>query len=86
MISRSALERLKDLGIDFSGVPYCAAEMRLPTVLSGLGFRCGRLSFPFYRYRPAWSEEEINLNKDGGIFHPVKALTSIETCCDSLNA
>ena len=79
LISRFVLERLKDLKIDFSGTPYCVAEMRLPTVLTDLGFKCGRLNFPFYRYRPVWSEEEISSNEDEGIFHPVKTLISAET-------
>jgi len=78
MISRSALERLRELKIDFSGEPFCTAEMRLPTVLTAVGFRCGKLRFPFYRYRPIWSEEEIRSIEDGGIFHPVKTLTSEE--------
>jgi len=78
LISRSALERLAELKINFAGEPYCFAEMRLPTVLTALGFKCGRLNFPFYRYRPVWSEEEIHRNKDAGIFHPVKTLTSAE--------
>lgn len=78
IISRRALEKLKKLGIDFAGIPYCQAEMRLPTVLTAMGFRCGKLDFPFYRYRPMWSEEEIYSNEDVGIFHPVKILTSKE--------
>jgi len=78
LISRRVLQRLEELEIDFSGEPYCFAEMRLPTVLTALGFRCGKLNFPFYRYRPVWSEEEICFNEDSGIFHPVKTLTSLE--------
>jgi hypothetical protein len=78
MISRSALERLRELKIDFSGEPFCTAEMRLPTVLTALGFRCGKLKLPFYRYRPIWSEEEIRSVEDGDFFHPVKTLTSEE--------
>jgi hypothetical protein len=79
LISRRVLERLEELEIDLSGAPYCIDEMRLPTVLTALGFRCGKLNFPFYRYRPVWSEEEIFSNEDAGIFHPVKTLTSAET-------
>lgn len=71
-VSRRCLEGLKKLGIDFSGAPYCQNEMRLPTLLSALGFRCGKLDFPFVRYRPEWSMKEILLNEDAGIFHPVK--------------
>jgi hypothetical protein len=72
LISRRCLERLQQLRIDFSGAPYCQNEMRLPTILSALGFRCGRLDFPFVRYRPEWSRNEILANADAGIFHPVK--------------
>jgi len=79
LISRRVLERLEELEIDLSGTPYCIDEMRLPTVLTALGFRCGKLNFPFYRYRPVWSEKEIFSNKDAGIFHPVKTLTLTET-------
>lgn len=78
MISRSALEKLADLKIDFSGTPYCYAEMRLPTILTALGFKCGQLNFPFYRYRPTWPEKEIFSNENTGIFHPVKELTYVE--------
>lgn len=79
LVSRRALEKLEKLKIDFSGTPYCVAEMRLPTVLTAIGFRCGKLDFPFCRYRPMWSEEEIQSNEDAGIFHPLKKLTSAET-------
>jgi hypothetical protein len=72
MISRRCLERLRKLRIDFSGEPYCHCEMRLPTILTALGFKCGRLDFPFIRYRPEWSWSEIVINEDAGIFHPVK--------------
>ena len=78
LISRAVLERLSELKIDFSGEPYCFAEMRLSTIITALGFKCGRLNFPFYRFRPVWSEKEIFSNENAGIFHPVKALTSIE--------
>jgi hypothetical protein len=79
LISRRCLERLKELGIDFSGAPYCQEEMRLPTVLTALGFRCGKLDFPFVRYRPAWPVKEILANEDAGVFHPVKELVPTET-------
>jgi hypothetical protein len=52
--------------------------MRLPTILTSLGFRCGRLDFPFIRYRPEWSMNEIFANEDAGIFHPVKRPVSAE--------
>ena len=78
LISRRCLERLRELKIDFSGSPYCQNEMRLPTVLLALGFKCGRLDFPFVRYRPELSWDEIISNQDSGIFHPVKRLTPLE--------
>ena len=78
LISRMCLEKMKNLGIDFSGEPYSMNEMRLPTTLSALGFKCGRLNFPFVRYRPEWSEREIWANQDAGIFHPVKKALSVE--------
>ncbi len=78
IISRAVFERLSELKIDFSGEPYCFAEMRLATVITALGFKCGRLNFPFYRFRPVWSEKEIYSNAEAGIFHPVKTLTSVE--------
>ena len=78
LISRRCLERLRKLGIDFSGAPYCQNEMRLPTMLTALGFKCGKLDFPFIRYRPEWSMNEIFVNEDAGIFHPVKRPVSAE--------
>lgn len=78
LLSRRCLERLRELEIDFSGAPYCQNEMRLPSVLSALGFKCGKLNFPFVRYRPGVSIEEITSNKDAGIFHPVKKLVKSE--------
>jgi len=78
MICRRALEKLEKLGIDFSGTPYCQSEMRLPTVLTAIGFRCGKLDFPFFRYRPVWSVNEVFANEDAGIFHPVKTLIPSE--------
>jgi len=85
LISRQALEKLQELEIDFSGAPYCTAEMRLPTVLTVIVFRCGKLNFPFLRYRPLWTEEEIRSNEDAGVFHPVKTLTSVEIESQSAN-
>jgi hypothetical protein len=78
LISRSILEKLSDLKIDFSGEPYCVAEMRFPTIIAALGFKCGKLNFSSYRYKPIWQEKEIYANEITGIFHPVKSLTSEE--------
>ena len=79
LISRAILEKLSDLNIDFSGEPYCVAEMRFPTVITNLGFRCGKLDFPMCRFRPIWTETDIYGNENGAIFHPVKSLTTEET-------
>jgi hypothetical protein len=79
LISRRCLERLNELKIDFSGAPYCQNEMRFPTVIAALGFKCGKLNFPFVRYRPECSTNEILSNENAGIFHPVKRLVSAET-------
>jgi hypothetical protein len=68
MLSRRTLEVLADLPL-----PYGFCEMRLPTVLSALGFECGKLDFPMVRYRPPLSIREVECRSDLGIFHPVKA-------------
>ncbi len=78
LISHSILEKLSDLKIDFSGEPYCVAEMRFPTIITNLGFKIGKLDFPACRFRPIWQEKEIYKHEDAGIFHPVKSLTSVE--------
>jgi len=67
MISRKALEAL----VHLKDLPYCHCEMRMPTVLTALGFKCGRLDFPMVRYRPPISRNEIENRTDAGIFHPV---------------
>lgn len=78
LISRRCFEKLEKLQIEFSGSPYAPNEMRMPTVLSALGFKCGRLDFPLVRYRPELSWDKISSNNDLGIFHPVKNLTPLE--------
>jgi hypothetical protein len=79
LISRRCLNELTRQNIDFSGSPFGQNEMRLPTILNALGFKCGRLEFPFVRYRPEWSINEIETNKESGIFHPVKKKMPPET-------
>ncbi len=79
LLSRSVLEKLRELDQTSSAEFYCQSEMRLPTVLTNLGFKVSKLNFPFFRYRPIWSEEDICSNEKAGIFHPVKTLTSKET-------
>jgi len=66
MVSKNALENLVDLNL-----PFGISEMRLPTVLTALGFNCGRLDFPKVRYRPICSKTEVEDNLNNGIFHPV---------------
>jgi hypothetical protein len=78
LLSRRCFEKLKKLRIDLSGAPYAQNEIRLPTILVALGFRVIKLNFPFVRYRPEWTQNEIFANQDAGIFHPVKKLVSVE--------
>jgi len=52
-------------------LPYAFCEMRLPSVLTGLGFSCARLDFPMVRYRPPLSKSDIETNPSFGLFHPV---------------
>jgi len=66
MISHNALTRLERMRL-----PYGFCEMRLPSVLTGLGFSCVRLDFPMVRYRPPLSESDVKANSDQGLFHPV---------------
>jgi hypothetical protein len=70
IISRKALARLAK--IDFP-IGYC--ELRLPSVLKGLGYSCTKLNFPMFRYCTSKSEglskTEIEKETDYGIFHPV---------------
>lgn len=67
MLSRNALESLADLPL-----PYGKSEMRLPTVLKALGFKCAKLDFPMVNYRPILSKKDIEDAPDAAIFHPVK--------------
>ena len=78
LISHPILEKLSELNIDFQGEPYCVPEMRFPTIITNIGFKCGKLDFPTFRFRPIWQEKEIYENEAFGIFHPVKSLTSVE--------
>lgn len=67
MISRKALEALAHLDL-----PSCYCEMRLPTVLTSMGFSCGRLDFPMVNFRPFLTEKDVAERADAGIFHPVR--------------
>jgi hypothetical protein len=77
MFSRKALEALEKLHYD-TAKPYCQGEMRLPTVLSALGFKCSKLGFQYYRYGPIWSENDVRNKAENGIFHPIRQLTREE--------
>jgi len=70
MISHKALACLSKL--DFP-IGYC--EMRLPSVLTGLGFSCVNLDFPMvkfaYNKNEGFSKTDIEKRPDYGIFHPV---------------
>jgi len=71
LISKNALEAL----VSLEDLPYCQSEMRLPTVLTALGFKCAKLDFPMVRYRPPITRDEIHKEFEAGIFHPVYSLT-----------
>lgn len=66
-ISYEALKTLSKIQL-----PYGFCEMRLPTVLTALGFSCARLDFPMVRFSPPLTESEIHSNLNLGIFHPVR--------------
>ncbi len=70
MISRKALSRLSK--VDFP-IGFC--ELRLPSVLKGLGFSCAKLNFPMIKFctskNQGFSKTEIEKNPECGIFHPV---------------
>jgi len=70
MISRKALACLSKL--DFP-IGYC--EMRLPSILTGLGFSCTNLDFPMVKWtfnkNEAFSKNDVEKRPDYGIFHPV---------------
>jgi hypothetical protein len=65
LISRKALAQLAELRL-----PFAICELRLPTVLSGLGFSCVRLDFPMVSLRPL-SKVDVEANSDYGLFHTV---------------
>lgn len=66
MISRKALTQLAEVQL-----PFAVCELRLPTVLTSLGFSCVRLDFPMVRYRPAFSKADVEGKSNYGLFHPV---------------
>lgn len=70
MISRKALACLSK-----ASFPNAYCEMRLPSVLTGLGFSCASLDFPMVKYAESkdegFSKTDIKERPDYGIFHPV---------------
>lgn len=66
MVSRRVLE-----GLSGTRLPYGFCEMRWPTILTSMGFKCVRLNFPMIRYGIPVRRDDIIANKDLGIFHPV---------------
>jgi len=66
MVSREVLIKLERMRL-----PYGFCEMRWPSILNGLGFRCIRLNFPMVRHRPSISKSDIETRSTLGLFHPV---------------
>ncbi len=66
-LSRKVLEKLAELRL-----PWAYCEMRLPTVVSALGFSVARLDFPKIQATAVGiPEAEIKANLEFGLFHPV---------------
>ena len=66
MLSYDLLLTLEKMRLPFG---YC--EMRMPSIITNLGYSCTTLNFPMVQYRPSLSKEDINSNSSLGIFHPV---------------
>ncbi len=45
--------------------------MRLPSIITNLGYSCGKIDFPAVRYRPPIPKSLIMEKSELGIFHPV---------------
>jgi|YelNatPaOPRAMG01_1025707.scaffolds.fasta_scaffold22319_2 hypothetical protein len=67
MVSREVLEELEKIPYPHYG--FC--EMRWPTIITALGFKCVKLDLPMVRYKPPYKKSEILAHKELGIFHPV---------------
>jgi hypothetical protein len=65
-LSRRVLQQLSEQRLPTKA--FC--ELRLPTIISGLGFSVTRLKFPKIRLRPAYTKAEIIAAQEFGIFHP----------------
>jgi hypothetical protein len=66
MIKRNALEQISRLHW-----PNAFCELRLPSILMGLGLSCTKLDFPMVRYRPGFTKADVEKNWNLGLFHPV---------------
>ena len=79
IVSREVLEELERIPYPHYG--FC--EMRWPTIITALGFKCTRLNFPAVRYRPFYEKQDIIMHKEFGIFHPVIEDISDEDISDT---
>ena len=70
IVSRKVLTRLEN---EHSAMPFAFCEVRWPTIISDLGFRCQPLDFPMVNAgdRPK-SLQSIIDRMNLGIFHPVR--------------
>jgi len=66
MVSHEVLTKLEK-----ARLPYGFCEIRLPSVLTGLGFSCVSLDFPLVRYGVPLSKSDVEANSGLGLFHPV---------------
>ncbi|MCS7120841.1 MAG: hypothetical protein RMJ07_06840 [Nitrososphaerota archaeon] len=66
MVSREVLTCLEK-----TPLPYGFCEMRWPSIIAGLGFKCTNLNFPMVRYGRPIHKSEIIANERLGLFHPV---------------
>jgi len=66
IISRKVLERLKGISL-----PYGFCEMRWPSIIAGIGYKCVRLDFPMVKFGKPIRKAEVIANKELGLFHPV---------------
>ena len=68
-LSRKVLQKLSE-----QKMPSAFCEMRLPTMITGLGFSVANLNFPMVNrtFDPAGiTRSQIRANADLGVFHPV---------------
>jgi len=77
IISRSAVEAISSVRW-----PSAFCELRLPTLVSAMGFSCGRLAFPYVRFESV-PRSVIEENPSYGIFHSVRYDLPLETVLGS---